>query len=120
MKNEKALKSLIRELFEVNELHQEYQDNEIQFAIDSQRNGDTVILKIKLLEDRDRKEFEEWVNKLDDDLFQETWEALQAEDNLHSLDEAYKGKDYKEVIKKFKAKVREIASNRIKKLQVYL
>jgi hypothetical protein len=48
------------------------------------------------------------------------WDSLSKEDNLHSLDELYRSDNYKEVIRKFKNKTREIASNRIKELQKLL
>ena len=35
MKQEELLKALIKELFEMNELHQEYQDNDTHFVVDS-------------------------------------------------------------------------------------
>ena len=35
MKQEELLKALIKELFGLNELHQEYQDNDTHFVIDS-------------------------------------------------------------------------------------
>jgi hypothetical protein len=35
MKQEELMKTLIEELFKMDTLHQEYQDNDIQFAIDS-------------------------------------------------------------------------------------
>jgi len=35
MKQEDLLKALITELFEIGELHQEYQDNDTYFVIDS-------------------------------------------------------------------------------------
>jgi hypothetical protein len=54
---------------------------------------------------------------MDDDFFNEVWEALSEEDSLHSLDEMYNSENYKEVIDKFKAKTKEIAKKRIKELQ---
>jgi len=57
---------------------------------------------------------------MDDDFFNEVWESLSEEDNLHSLDEMYNSENYKEVINRFKKKTKEIASNKIKELQKYL
>ena len=37
MKQEEILKALIKELFGMNELHQEYQDNDTHFVVDSQK-----------------------------------------------------------------------------------
>lgn len=117
MKQEELLKSLIRELFALNELHQEYHDKDINYVIDSKKEGNKLTLNITLKENEDKKKFEKWINELDDDVFNEVWEALSAEDNLHTLDEIYNSDNYKEVINKFKNKTREIASNKIKKLQ---
>ena len=118
MKQEELLKTLIKELFTTNELHQEYQDNDTHFVIDSQKEGDTLTIKVQLIEEnKDKKEFEKWVNQLDDDIFNEVWEALSEEDKLHSLDEMYNTKDYKKVISKFKNKTKEIATKKIAELQ---
>jgi len=57
---------------------------------------------------------------MDDDLFNEVWETLSEEDNLHSLNEIYNSDNYKEVISKFKNKTKEIASRKIKELQKLL
>jgi hypothetical protein len=35
MKQEELLKALVKELFALNELHQEYQDNDTHFVVDS-------------------------------------------------------------------------------------
>ena len=104
----------------MNELHQEYQDRDTHFVVDSQKEGNTLTIKVKLLENKDKKEFERWINEMDDDFFNEIWESLSQEDQLHSLDEIYNSDRYKEVIAKFKKKTKEIASNKIKELQKYL
>ena len=117
MKQEELLKALIRELFALNELHQEYQDKDINYVIDSKKEGNRLIINITLKDNEDKKKFEKWINQLDDDIFREVWEALSVEDNLHTLDEIYNSDNYKEVINKFKNKTKEIASNKIKKLQ---
>ena len=120
MKQEELLKSLISDLFQTQELHQEYQDNDTHFVIDSQREGNKLTFTVTLKENKDKKEFEEWVDQLDDDLFNEVWEALSEEDNLHSLNELYESDNYKEVISKFKNKTKEIATQKIKELQKLL
>ena len=120
MKQEELLKALIKELFALNELHQEYQDNDTHFVIDSRKEGNKLTINITLKDNEDKKKFEKWVDQLDDDIFNEVWEALAAEDNLHSLNEIYNSNDYKKVIDKFKNKTKEIASGKIKKLQKLL
>ena len=120
MKQEELLKLLVKELFALNELHQEYQDKDTHFVVDSQREGNTLTIKVTLKENKDKKEFEKWVNQMDDDLFNEVWESLSEEDALHTLDEMYNSDNYKEVIDKFKKRTREIASKKIKELQKVL
>ena len=117
MKQEELLKALIKELMGMDELHQEYQDKDTHYVIDSQKKGNTLTINITLKENEDKKKFESWVNGLDDDLFNEVWETLSEENNLNSLNEIYNSENYKEVIDKFKAKTKEIAKKRIKELQ---
>ena len=120
MKQEELLKQVINELFSLDNLHQEYQDNDTHYVVDSQKKGNKLTITIILKENKDKKEFERWVNQMPDDFFNEVWESLSEEDNLHSLDELYNSDNYKEVIDKFKNKTKEIASSKIEKLQKYL
>lgn len=120
MKQEELLKTLIAELFKMDNVHHEYTDNNSSYVIDSQKKGDTLTIKVQLKENKDKKEFEKWVGQLDDDLFNEVWETLSEQDNLHSLNELYESENYKEVISKFKNKTKEIASKKIKELQKLL
>ena len=120
MKQEELLKTLIKELFNLNTMHQEYQDNDTHYIVDSQKEGDTLTIKVTLKENTDKKEFEAFINTLDDDLFTEVWEALQKEDNLHSLNELYNSKDYKKVITKFRAKLKETLTQKILNYQKLL
>ena len=120
MKQEELLKQVIEELFSLDNLHQEYQDNDTHFVIDTEKKGNTLNIRVQLIENKDKKEFEKWVNNMDDDFFNDVWESLSEEDNLHSLDELYNSDNYKEVIDKFKNKTKEIASIKIKELQKYL
>ena len=76
MKQEEILKALIEELFAMNELHQEYQDNDTHYVVDSTKEGNTLTIKVQLLENKDKKEFENWLQLVDDDLFQEVLEEL--------------------------------------------
>jgi len=120
MKQEELLKLLVKELFGMDTLHQEYQDNDTHFVIDSKKEGNKLTITVTLKENKDKKEFEKWVDQLDDDIFQEVWEALSEEDNLHSLNDIYNNGNYREVINKFKAKTREIAKTKIRELQKLL
>lgn len=120
MKQEDILKELVKELFNIGTLHQEYQDNDSQYVIDSQKTGDILTIKVQFKEDKCKKEFEKFVDNMDDELFNEVWESLSEEDNLHTLNELYDSPRYKEVIEKFKARTKKIVANKIKELQAYL
>lgn len=120
MKQENLI-ALIRELMELDELHTEYIDNDIHYVIDSNRDEDEILrFSVEIKENEDKKEFEQWVDQLDDDFFQEVWESLSEEDNLHDLNEIYESPNYKEVIDKFKNKAKEIATEKINILQKLL
>lgn len=117
MKQEELMKTLIRELFQMDEMHQEYQDNDTHFLIDSQKEGDTLTIKVKLVENKDKKEFEKWLEQVDDDLFEEVLYELQEKEGLKDLNEVYSSPNYRETIDKVKAKTQEIAARKIKELQ---
>ena len=116
MKQEEILKALIKELFGMSELHQEYQDNDTHFVIDSIKEGNTLTIKVELKENKDKKEFEKWLETVDDDLFSEVLDELKKE-GLADLENIYNSKDYKKVIEKVKFKTKEIAARKIKELQ---
>ena len=116
MKEEEILKTLVKELFALNELHQEYQDNDTHFVIDSQKEGNTLTIKVQLIENKDKEEFEEWLEQIDNNLFEEVLDELKDE-GLSNLDELYQSKNYKSVIEKVKAKTKQIATRKIAELQ---
>ena len=116
MKQEELMKTLIEELFAMNELHQEYQDKDTRFVVDSQREGNTLTIKVTLKENKDKKEFEKWLEKIDDNLFSEVLDELNME-GLYNLDSIYNSEDYPKVIKQVKNKTREVAQRKIKELQ---
>lgn len=117
MKQEEILKALVTELMGLDELHQEYQDNDTHFVIDSTKEGNTLTIKVQLLDNKDKKEFEEWLKQVDDDLFQEVLDELSEKEGLNDIQALYHSKDYKEVIDKVKAKTREIAARKVKALK---
>ena len=117
MKQEEIFKSLIRELFEIDTTHQEYQDNDTHFVVDSQRNGNTLTIKVQLLENEDKKNFEDWLSKINDDFFSEILDELKEKEGLYDLEGLYNSKDYKKVINRVKSKAKEIAARKIKDLQ---
>lgn len=108
------INTLLEELFGMEELHEEYQDNDTHFAIDVQKEDEnTLNVKIVLKDNKDKKEFEAWVNDLDDEIFNETWESLSDEFGLKDLNEAYNSDDYIAVIDKFKERAKEVINNKI-------
>lgn len=120
MKQEEILKALIEELFAMNELHQEYQDNDTHYVVDSTKEGDTLTIKVQLLENKDKKEFENWLQLVDDDLFQEVLEELAEREGLTDLEALYKTEHYPKVIDRVKAKTKEIANRKINNLKKLL
>lgn len=117
MKQEELLKALISELMGMDELHQEYQDNDTHFVIDSTKEGNTLIIKVQLLENKDKKDFEDWLQQVDDDLFQEVLEELAEKDGLSDINSLYNSENYQQVIDKVKTKTKEIANRKIKMLK---
>ena len=116
MKEKELIITLVKELMVMDELHEEYTDNNLHCVIDSQKEGDTLTIKVSLKENKDKQEFEDWVNRLDDDIFNETWESLSNEYGLKNLNDVYNTEDYKNVINMFKSTAREIAENKVKQL----
>ena len=117
MKQEELLKALVSELMGMNELHQEYQDNDTHFVIDSTKEGNTLTVKVQLLENKDKKDFENWLQQVDDDLFQEVLEELAEKDGLSDINSLYNSENYQQVIDKVKTKTKEIANRKIKMLK---
>ena len=117
MKQEELLKALVSELMGMDELHQEYQDNDTHFVIDSTREGNTLTIKVQLLENEDKKNFENWLQQVDDDLFQEVLEELAEKDGLSDINSLYNSENYQQVIDKVKTKTKEIANRKIKMLK---
>jgi hypothetical protein len=117
MKQEELLKALISELMGMDELHQEYQDNDTHFVIDSTKEGNTLTVKVQLLENKDKKDFENWLQQVDDDLFQEVLEELAEKDGLSDINSLYNSENYQQVIDRAKTKTKEIANRKIKMLK---
>lgn len=113
MKQEEMFKILIKELFGMNELHQEYQDEDTHIVVDSQKDGNTLTIKVELLEkNKDKEEFERWIKNLDDDIFIKAYEELQKQYDM-SLDDLYNSTSYKEIISNFKGIVKKIIKSMI-------
>ena len=120
MKQEELLKQLISELMSMSELHQEYQDNDTHFAIDSKREGNKLTIEITLKENKDKKEFEKWLQQVDDDLFQEVLDELAEKEGLKDISTLYNSEKYQQVIDTVRAKTKEIAARKIRSLKKLL
>lgn len=116
MEQEELIKLIVNRLFGLDSLHQEYQDNDTHFVVDFQRDGKILNIRIELIENEDKKEFDEWLSHIDDDLFSEILDELKDE-GLTDLDRIYNSEDYKVVIDKVKSKAKEIVNNKISKLR---
>ena len=114
MKKEELLRTLIAELMDLDTLHQEYQDDDTHFVIDSAKEGNTLTIKVTFIENEDKKNFENWLKLVDDDLFQEVLEELAEKEGLKDIQALYNSKDYKKVIDRVTAKTKEIAARKMK------
>lgn len=117
MKQEEILKALVKELFALDTMHQEYQDNDTHFIVDSNKEGDTLTVKITLKENKDKQEFEKWLEYVDDDLFQEVLESF---GDAFDMEKEYNSPNYKRVIYEVKNRARDMAAKKIKELQKVL
>ena len=118
MKQEELFKALIKELFELDTTHQEYQDNDTHFVVDSEVNGNTLTIKVELFDiNKDKKEFEHWLEGIDDELFSEVLEKINREYNLGDLDELYNSKDYQVAIDTIKKVTKEVINEKVLGLQ---
>lgn len=119
MKQE-LITQLVEELFKsVNELHQEYKDNNISYVIDAQREDNELHINITLNNNKDKEEFEKFIDNLDDDIYEEVIEWFNKNYD-ESIGKLYNSENYQEVIEAFKSKVREIAQEKINNLQKFL
>lgn len=113
--------SLIDAMFDINEeLHESVEINGYKITLDLEKTSDNEINIKVTRSNSDKKEFEEWANKLDDSLFSEVWESLSQDFHLKNLNDIYESDNYPEVIKLFKERTKEIAQSKIKELQSLL
>ena len=73
----------------------------------------TISITVSYKENADKKDFENWVQKLDDDIFTETWENLSEKYGLDKLNKIYQTPEYNKVIKLFKEQATQLAKNKI-------
>lgn len=73
------------------------------------------MIKIELLSNGEKEKFEEWVNKLDDEVFNESWERLL--EVLPDANDLYSTEEYPKVIKEFKKIAKQVAVEKINSLK---
>lgn len=117
---EEIMMALVKELFSYGNLHEEYSFNDDSFILDLKKEDDnniTIKVILKEKDNKDKKEFEKWVNSLDDDIFNETWESLSEECGLKELNDAYKTENYQQVINMFKDRASQVINSKINNLK---
>lgn len=120
MEIENIIKSLLDDLFGLDELHQEYQDNDVHFVIDTKKDGNKIIVEVETIEDKQneaKKNFEDWLKNIDDELFTEILDELRKDEELIDIESLYNSENYEEVINKVEAKAKEIIEKRIEALE---
>ena len=120
MEIENIIKSLLDDLFGLDELHQEYQDNDVHFVIDTKKDGNKITVEVETIEDKQneaKKNFEDWLKNIDDELFTEILDELRKDEELIDIESLYNSESYEEVINKVEAKAKEIIEKRIEALE---
>lgn len=94
----------------------------VAYEVDLKKDGDTLTIVIEKKELEDKKEFEAWLDTIDDNMFQEALERVQKITGIDGkqLDKDYNSNDYKGIINLFKKIVPQIAQEKINNLQRYL
>lgn len=113
------MREILEKLFQQEELHEEIVDNNIKYVIDVEKGTDNEInitVTKEQVSNKDKEQFEAWVNQLDDNLFSEIWESLSEDYGLYDLNKLYESEDYKKVIDLFKERTQKILSQKIEKL----
>lgn len=113
------MREILEKLFQQEELHEEIVDNNIKYVIDVEKGTDNEInitVTKEQVSNKDKEQFEAWVNQLDDNLFSEIWESLSEDYGLYDLNKLYESEDYQKVIDLFKERTQKILSQKIEKL----
>lgn len=94
----------------------------VAYEVDLNKDGDTLTIVIEKKELEDKKEFEAWLDTVDDNMFQEALERVQKITGIDAkqLDKDYNSNDYKGIINLFKKIIPQIAQEKINNLQKYL
>lgn len=97
---------------------------DVAYEVDLKKDGDTVTLVIekKELVNKEKQEFEKWLDTVDDEMFQEALTKVHEITGIDArqLDEDYNSPEFKGIIKLFKQIVPAIAQEKINNLSKYL
>lgn len=108
---EKEFFELLKEFFNTTEMHQEISFNNETCVID--KTGNTITITLK--ENKDKKEFESWVEKIPNDIFMEVMETIGPERTKE-----YDTANYKNIMNEFKNTAANVLRNKINTYQQLL
>lgn len=114
MNREDLIIMLIKELWNLNTVQHEYQDNNNYYAFISEKDGDTLHITVTVKENKDKEEFEAWVDSLDDDIYLDAIDILE-EDGIN-LGELYENRP-EEAMVAMKEAVRVATESKINELK---
>ena len=96
----------------------------VAYEVDLKKDGDVlnIVIERKKLENKDKKEFEAWLDTLDDDLFQEALTKARelTGESPQKLDDQYNSEQYKDIINLFKNVVSILVKEKIDALNKIL
>lgn len=113
---ENELLNLIKKVFKMDSLHHEYVDNDTSYVVDTQKDGDVLTITIKLNENKDKKDFESWVESLDDEIFSEAYNLLSKDFTSKEVNELYNSESYSTIVNAFKACANKVVCDKIQYL----
>ena len=89
-------------------------------TVDQPDDNHIIVRLEKIEQDNAKKEFENWVDQLDDEIFESVYNALAEEYSLHTLNDMYESENYSEIVKLFKNKAKELVEKKIQELSKIL
>lgn len=99
-------------------------DSSVAYEVDLKKDGDVlnIVIERKKLANKDKEEFEAWLDTLDDDLFQEALTKARelTGESPQKLDDQYNSEQYKDIINLFKNVVSILVKEKIDALNKIL
>ena len=96
----------------------------VAYEVDLKKDGDTltIVIEKKKLENQEKKEFEKWLDTIDDEMFQEALSKVQdiTGTDAKQLDKDYNSENFRQIINIFRQTISDIAEQRINSLKKYL